>query len=148
VTIDNSLVLNTNVQNWTKRGFWNTSPKILLITKINQVSFYKKRIRKFEARTKPQTTEEKIKEFVLRNSKNGYYTKVSTLSYKFEISQDRAWEIVGGLLDEGFVESVHDQKSGEMKLCETGKTYNILNLEIQRKRQKSKEFKKKNSPRK
>jgi len=111
------------------------------------VSFYKKN-RKFEARIKTQTTEEKIKEFVLRNSKNGYYTKVSTLSFKFEISQDRAWEIVGGLLDEGFVESVHDQKSGEMKLCETGKTYNILNLEIQRKRQKSKEFKKKNSPRK
>ncbi len=106
------------------------------------MSFYKKRTRKFEVRKKPQTTEEKIKEFVLRNSKNGYYTKVSTLSYKFEISQDRAWEIVGGLLDEGFVESVHDQKSGEMKLCETGKTYNILNLEIQRKRQKSKEFKK------
>lgn len=106
------------------------------------MSFYKKRTRKFEVRAKPQTTEEKIKEFVLRNSKNGYYTKVSTLSYKFEISQDRAWEIVGGLLDEGFVESVHDQKSGEMKLCETGKTYNILNLEIQRKRQKSKEFKK------
>jgi len=112
------------------------------------VSFYKKRIRKFEARTKPQTAEEKIKEFVLRNSKNGYYTKVSTLSYKFEISQDRAWEIVGGLLDEGLIESVHDQKSGEMKLCETGMTYNILNLEIQRKRQKSKEFKKKNGPRK
>jgi len=52
-------------------------------------------------------------------------------------------------LDEGSVESVHDQKSGEMKLCETGKTYIILNLEQQRKRQKSKEFKKKeNSPRK
>lgn len=112
------------------------------------MSFYKKRIRKFEVRSKPQTTEEKIKEFVLRNSKNGYYTKVSTLSYKFEISQDRAWEIVGGLLDEGFVESVHDEKSGEMKLCETGMTYNILNLEIQRKRQKSKEFKKKNSSKK
>ena len=106
------------------------------------MSFYKKRNRKFEARTKPQTTEEKIKEFVLRNSKNGYYTKVSTLSYKFEISQDRAWEIVGALLDGGLVESIHDQKSGEMKLCETGKIYNILNLEMKRKRQKSKEFKK------
>lgn len=113
------------------------------------MSFYKKRNRKFESRTKPQTTEEKIKDFVIRNSRNGYYTKVSTLSYKFEISQDRAWEIVGELLDEGSVESVHDQKSGEMKLCETGKTYNILNLEMQRKRQKSKEFKKReNSPRK
>ena len=113
------------------------------------MSFNKKSFRKFRSRTKPQTTEEKIKDFVIRNSKNGYYTKVSTLSYKFEISQDKAWEIVGGLLDEGSVESVHDQKSGEMKLCETGKTYIILNLEQQRKRQKSKEFKKReNIPRK
>jgi predicted transcriptional regulator len=80
--------------------------------------------------------EEKIKSFVIRNSKNGYYTKVSTLSYKFEISEERAWEIVGGLLDEGLVESVHDQNSGEMKLCETGKTYIILNLEQKRKHQK------------
>jgi hypothetical protein len=93
-------------------------------------------------RPKSQTTEEKIKEFVIRNSKNGYYTKVSTLSYKFEISEERAWEIVGVLLDEGLVESIHDEKSGEMKLCETGKTYLILDLEFKRKRQKFKEFKK------
>jgi hypothetical protein len=93
-------------------------------------------------RPKSQTTEEKIKEFVIRNSKNGYYTKVSTLSYKFEISEERAWEIVGVLLDDGLVESIHDEKSGEMKLCETGKTYLILDLEFKRKRQKFKEFKK------
>ena len=93
-------------------------------------------------RPKSQTTEEKIKEFVIRNSKNGYYTKVSTLSYKFEISEERAWEIVGVMLDEGLVESVHDEKSGEMKLCETGKTYLILDLEFKRKREKFKEFKK------
>lgn len=99
------------------------------------MSFNKKPYRKFGRRSKPETTEEKIKSFVIRNSKNGYYTKVSTLSYKFEISQERAWEIVGGLLDEGFVESVHDQ-SGEMKLCETGKTYLILDLEQKRKKQK------------
>jgi predicted transcriptional regulator len=78
----------------------------------------------------------------MRNSKNGYYTKVSTLSYKFEISQERAWEIVGELLDEGWVESVHDERSGEMKLCETGKTYIIMDLDLKRKRQKSKEFSK------
>ncbi len=82
--------------------------------------------------------EEKIKSFVIRNSKNGYYTKVSTLSYKFEISEERAWEIVGGLLDEGLVESVHDENSGEMKLCETGKTYIILNLEQKRRQEKRK----------
>ena len=72
----------------------------------------------------------------MRNSKNGYYTKVSTLSYKFEIPQDRAWEIVGQLLDEGLVESVHDENTGEMKLCEAGKTYIIMDLEQKRNRQK------------
>ncbi len=106
------------------------------------MSFNKKPFRKSTRRPKSQTTEERIKEFVLRNSKNGYYTKVSTLSYKFEISQERAWEIVGGLLDEGLVESVHDERSGEMKLCETGKTYLIMDLEFKRKKEKFKEFKK------
>ena len=94
-----------------------------------------------KSRAKTQTIEERIKDFILRNSKNGYYTKVSTLSYKFEISQDKAWEIVGGLLTDGTVESIHDEFTGEMKLCEEGKTYLILNLEQQRKRQKSQEFK-------
>ncbi len=100
------------------------------------MSFNKKSFRKSGRRSKPQTTEEKIKSFVMRNSKNGYYTKVSTLSYKFEIPQDRAWEIVGQLLDEGLVESVHDENTGEMKLCETGKTYIIMDLEQKRNRQK------------
>jgi hypothetical protein len=94
-----------------------------------------------KSRAKTQTIEERIKDFILRNSKNGYYTKVSTLSYKFEIPQDKAWEIVGGLLTDGTVESIHDEFTGEMKLCEEGKTYLILNLEQQRKRQKSQEFK-------
>jgi len=93
------------------------------------------------SRPKTQTTEDRIKDFILRNSKNGYYTKVSTLSYKFEIPEDKAWEIVGGLLVDGILESVHDQFTGEMKLCEAGKTYLIMNLEQQRKRQKSQEFK-------
>jgi len=106
------------------------------------LSFNKKPFRKFQRKAKSQTTEEKIKEFVIRNSKNGYFTKVSTLSYKFEISSGRSWEIVGDLLDEGSIESVHDQNSGEMKLCETGKTYLILDLELKRKREKFKELKK------
>ena len=105
------------------------------------MAFNKKPFKKFK-RSKPQTTEEKIKSFVLRNSKNGYYTKVSTLPYKFEISQERAWEIVGEILDEGIIESVHDEKTGEMKLCEAGKTYAIMNLDQKRKREKIKEFKK------
>ena len=70
------------------------------------MSFNRKPFRRSIRRPKSQTTEEKIKEFVIRNSKNGYYTKVSTLSYKFEISEERAWEIVGALLDEGLVESI------------------------------------------
>lgn len=90
---------------------------------------------------KTQTLEDKIRYFILRNSKNGYYTKVSTLSYKFEMPEDKAWEIVGGLLTDGTIESIHDEFTGEMKLCEAGKTYLIMNLEQQRKRQKSQEFK-------
>jgi len=90
-----------------------------------------KRFGNSSSRPKTQTTEDKIRDFVLRNSKNGYYTKVSTLSYKFEIPEDKAWEIVGGLLMDGTLESVHDQF----------KTYLIMNLEQQRKRQKSQEFK-------
>ncbi len=93
------------------------------------------------SRPKTQTDEDKIRDFVLRNSKNGYYTKVSTLSYKFEIPIEKAWEIVGGLLIDGSLESVHDEFTGEMKLCEAGKTYLIMNLEQQRKKQKSQEFK-------
>jgi len=105
------------------------------------LSFNKRSFKKFEKRPKSQTTEEKVKEFITRNSKNGYFTKVSTLSFKFEIPEDRAWEIVGDLLDDGSFESVHDQNSGEMKLCETGKTYLILDLELKRKREKYKEYK-------
>lgn len=127
------------------KNFKTSIPKILDDFKTNQVSFNKKPFRKFHKNSKPQTTEEKIKSFVLRNSKNGYYTKVSTLSYKFEISQERAWEIVGELLDEGSVESIHDEFSGEMKLCEQGKTYSILNLEQKRRREKPREFKRNNN---
>lgn len=109
---------------------------------FNQMSFNKKPFRKFQKREKSITTEEKIKNFVLRNSRNGYYTKVSTLPQKFVISEDRVWQIVGELLDDGLIESTHDEKSGEMKLCEAGKIYTILNLDRQRKRQKIKELKK------
>lgn len=109
---------------------------------VKVVSFNKKPFRKFKNRERPISIEDKIKNFVLRNSKNGYYTKVSTLPQKFEISEDKVWQIVGELLDEGKIESTHDEKSGEMKLCEFGKTYLILNLDRQRKRQRNKEYKK------
>ena len=103
----------------------------------------KRSFRKFAKRPKPQTIEERIKEFVLRNSKNGFYTKISTLSYKFEIPQSRTWDVVGELLGDGTLESIHDERTGEMKLCETGKIYEILSQEQKRKKEKSREFRKK-----
>jgi len=94
-------------------------------------------------RQKPKTIEERVKDFILRNSKNGYYTKISTLSYKFEIPQDQSWEIAGELLGDGTLESIHDERTGEMKLCEAGKIYEILSQEQKRKKEKTREFRKK-----
>ncbi len=89
------------------------------------------------------TREQKIEQFILRNSKNGFFTKVSTIPYKFEISESAAWDVVGELLSNGALESIHDEITGEMKLCETGKTYSIMDLERKRKREKFSSFKKK-----
>ncbi len=79
------------------------------------------------------TREQKIEQFILRNSKNGFFTKVSTIPYKFGVSESVAWDIVGELLSNGELESIHDEITGEMKLCETGKTYSIMDLERKRK---------------
>ena len=96
----------------------------------------RKPFRRFTKREPSLSTEQKIESFILRNSKNGYFTKVSTISYKFEVSQSKGWDIVGELLASGSVESIHDEISGEMKLCETGKTYYIMDLEKKRNREK------------
>ena len=96
----------------------------------------RKPFRRFTKREPSLSTEQKIESFILRNSKNGYFTKVSTISYKFEVSQSKGWDIVGELLVSGSVESIHDEISGEMKLCETGKTYYIMDLEKKRNREK------------
>jgi len=103
----------------------------------------RKLFRRFKKREPSLTTEQKIEQFILRNSKNGYFTKVSTIPYKFDISESLAWSIVGELLSRGLLESIHDEISGEMKLCESGKTYIIMNSEKKRKRTKSKFNKKK-----
>ncbi len=79
----------------------------------------------------------------MRNSKSGFFTKVSTIPYKFEISESKAWDIVGELLSNGTLESIHDEITGEMKLCEIEKTYFIMDLERKRKREKFSSFKKK-----
>ena len=84
------------------------------------------------------TLEKKIENFIVRNSQNGYFTKISTIPYKFEVSESKTWDIVGEFLTNGNIESTHDEFTGEMKLCEFGKTYLILDLEKKRKRQKQK----------
>jgi len=87
--------------------------------------------------------EQKIEQFILRNSQNGFFTKVLTIPYKFEISESRAWDIVGELLSNGTLDSIHDEITGQMKLCETGKIYSIMDLERKRKREKYSSFTKK-----
>ena len=94
--------------------------------------------RNFKKREPSLTTEQKVEQFVIRNSKNGFFTKVSTISYKFDVSSDMAWSIVGELLSSGLFDSIHDEYTGEMKLCETGKVYAIKDLEMKRKRDKYK----------
>ena len=107
----------------------------------------RKRVNNFKKRGPSLTTEQKIEQFVIRNSQNGYFTKISTIGYKFEVSEDKVWTIVGELLSTGNIESIHDEYTGEMKLCEYGKTYSILDLERKRKKDKfrnnKKQFKKK-----
>ncbi len=103
----------------------------------------RKSFRKFKKRGPSLSIEQKIEKFILRNSKSGFFTKVSTIPYKFEISESRAWDIVGELLSNGLLESVHDEITREMKLCETGKTYYIMDLERKRKKEKFSSFKKK-----
>ncbi len=103
----------------------------------------RKPFKRFKRREPSLSIEEKIEKFILRNSKSGFFTKISTIPYKFEISESSAWGIVGEFLSSGSLESVHDEFTGEMKLCETGKIYSIMDLERKRKREKFTSFKKK-----
>jgi hypothetical protein len=102
----------------------------------------RKQFRKFRNTGPTLTIEQKIEQFILRNSKNGYFTKVSTINFKFEISESKAWEVVGELLFNGNIESIHDQNTGDMKLCEDEKTYQILDLERIRNRDRYRNKKK------
>ncbi len=103
----------------------------------------RKLFKRFKRREPSISIEQKIENFILRNSKSGFFTKVLTIPYKFQISESRAWDIVGELLSIGVIESIHDEFTGEMKLCETGKVYSIMDLERKRKREKFSSFKKK-----
>ena len=98
--------------------------------------------RKFRNTGPTLTVEQKIEQFIIRNSKNGYFTKVSTINFKFEISESRAWEVVGELLFNRSIESIHDQNTGDMKLCECEKTYQIMELERIRNRDRFRNKKK------
>jgi len=102
----------------------------------------RKPFRKFRNTGPTLTVEQKIEQFILRNSKNGYFTKVSTINFKFEISESKAWEVVGELLFNGNIESIHDQNTGDMKLCEYEKTYQIMELERIRNRDRFRNKKK------
>jgi len=102
--------------------------------------------RRFQKREPALTTEQKIEKFILRNSDSGYFTKVSTIPYKFEIPESKAWDIVGELLGDGTLESIHDEFTGEMKLCRMEKRYSILDMERKRKRDKYKTNKKTSKP--
>ncbi len=106
----------------------------------------RKPYRNFKKREPALTTEQKVESFVKRNSQNGYFTKVSTISYKFDVSEERSWDIVGELLSSGSFESIHDDYTGEMKLCEMGKIYSTLDLEQKRKREKYRNNKSKGKP--
>ncbi len=114
--------------------------------------FRKSPFKKFDKRPRKRerapTTEELIKNFVIRNSRNGFFTKIPTLSFKFEIPHDTAWELAGTLLAENVLEVIHDERTGDPKLCEAGKSYEVLQKEVQRRREKAKEFRKKEASKK
>ena len=104
--------------------------------RVTKTMSERKPYRNFKKREPSLTVEQKIEQFVLRNSNNGYFTKISTIPHKFEVSEDMTWTIIGELLSNGSCESIHDEISGEMKLCAWGKTYEIMGLERKRKRDK------------
>ncbi len=112
-----------------------------MTAKMQERDMYAKKTHKrfFKKREPNLTTEQKVERFIRRNSQNGFFTKVSTISYKFDVSEDTAWSVVGELLCSGLFESIHDMHSGEMKICESGKTYAILDFERKRKYEKYKE---------
>ncbi len=94
---------------------------------------FKKFDRKFK-RPPPVSTEDKIKSFVIRNSRNGFFTRLKTLAFKFEITEDEAWGISGALLSDNVLECFHDEK-GEVKLCEVGHSLDLEQKELQRRGQ-------------
>lgn len=81
---------------------------------------------RFKRREPALTMEKKVDMFIRRNSQNGYFTKFSTITSKFSITESETWDVVGMLLSGGGFESIHDPTSGEMKIYESGKKYDIM----------------------
>lgn len=75
-------------------------------------------------RRETATKDELIKNFVIRNSRNGFFTRVHTIATKFETSDDEAWSLIGMLLADNSIECVHDSR-GEVKLCEAGRSMHL-----------------------
>jgi len=65
------------------------------------------------------STEDKVRNFVIRNSKNGFFTKLSTISTKFNITEDESLVIAGFLLNDNTLECARSH-DGQMKLYQTG----------------------------
>jgi len=102
---------------------------------------FRKFSRKPFSRAPTVTMEEKIKSFVVRNSRAGFFTKLTTISFKFEIPEDEAMSLLSMLLADNVLEIRHDD-FGEAKLCEAGKSFEVLQKEQKRRSEKRRPRKK------
>lgn len=82
-----------------------------------------------------ESIEDKIRHFVVRNSRLGFFTRLSTVAQKFGMTEDRALEISGFLLAGNILECVYG-RNGEVKLCEAGRRSEIRQQEHKRMVQK------------
>lgn len=70
------------------------------------------------------SVEDRIKSFVIRNSRMGFFTNMKTITTKFGLTEDEALSKLGFLLTNDTLECVHG-RNGEIKLCESGKRLEI-----------------------
>ena len=90
--------------------------------------------RKFDnrgPRRKTESADDRIKSFVIRNSRMGFFTKLKTVAFKLGMTEDEALMASGFLLSSSVLECVHD-RNGEIKLCEAGKREEMQQQEYAR----------------
>jgi phosphoribosylaminoimidazole-succinocarboxamide synthase len=90
--------------------------------------------RKFDRRgpRRPtESTEERIKRYVLHNSQMGYFTRLDTITTKFNLTENEALTLSGFLLADNKFECVHS-RSGDIRLCEAGKRDELRQEEYKR----------------